>query len=148
MTMQTATERRTRAAAPFLSLAVAVAVVAGFAIGAQVLRSASNAGAVAAAPAQTAAANGANSPGTGRSSTNGVNPLSLPAPTSDESAQDCTAFDARSYAPFCGDSARTRIEPPRAAWQACAVMDATTYRQLCHQGEGGRWIQGARAPGQ
>ncbi len=132
MAIQLSTERRRSVTVPFLAIAVAIAVVAGVAIGAigaQSLRSTTDAGALVAAPVPPMADAG--------------NPLFIPVAASAPSAQACTALDARAYVPYCGYSNWTRIAAPGATWLACEVMDPTAYRQLCHQGDGGRWVQGA-----
>jgi hypothetical protein len=136
MAIQLSTERRRSVTVPFLAIAVVIALAAGLAIGAvgaQSLRSTTNAGAPVAAPVSTLA-----DPG---------NPLFIPLAASAPSSQACTAIDARAYVPYCGYSNWTRIAAPGATWLACEVMDPTAYRQLCHQGDGGRWVQGAQ-PGQ
>ena len=115
MTMQAGIERRRHVATPFLILIAAVAVVVGAAVGAQTLRVATDARAVAAAPVPPATVN------------NSVNDVSLSTPAEVESAEDCTVLDARSYAPFCGDSGLTPVEFPRVTWQACHVIDETAY---------------------
>ena len=148
MTIQGGIQGRRSVTIPFLTLAVAIAVGVGLAVGAigvQSLRSATNTGAPAVAPVAVnppAALQGGihlGDPG---------QPLVIPGAARAVSSQACTAIDARAYVPYCGYSTWTRVAAPGATWLACEVMDPTAYRQLCHQGDGGRWVQGALPAGQ
>ena len=133
MATQLIVQRRRRATAPVLTIVVAVVLVAGLAIGIQSLHSATTGGALAAAPVPTAI-------------TKIRAALVLPTPA--DAAQDCTAFDARSYVPFCGYSDRTLITAPRTTWLACQLMDEAAFLQYCDPGDGGRWIRVAPSAGQ
>ena len=148
MTTQSSTQPRRRVRAPFLTLTVAIALVAGLAIGVQALRSAPSADAIGGGQAPAAAVNRAIQDVTSRDENLAANTVPHAVRTPGGPSQACSAIDARARAPYCDSSQIARFAAPKVTWLACEAMDVTAYRQYCQVGDGGRWVEGSKLPGQ
>ena len=133
--------RRTRVGTPLLTLLAVAAIAAGVVTGFQSLQTVANASAVAAVPAHTPAINDPVGGGTGTVTSNGAaRPLETPA----VDPQACKTMAEAASRESCGFPRGTKFVAPRATWLACQAMDASSYRELCLRGDGGRWIEGSK----
>ena len=140
MAQEHTTRRRRSVRTTLLAIVAVATVAAGIATGIQALGSSATAGILAPAPT---AATAINDPAGGGSVGKATNGAARPLGTSSVTPPACRTMEEATTRTNCGFPSAMQFVAPKATWMACKAMDETTYRQLCHLGDGGRWIEGS-----